>query len=78
MNIDILKIDGSLIRNINKTQTTQKIVHSIQSLASSMNIKTVAEQVETKAEFEAIKAFNVDCIQGFNLGEPNATLVKMI
>lgn len=71
MDIDVVKIDGSLIRGLDKRDDARKIVDSIHMLAQSLGIKTVAEHVETEAEFEVIKALNVDYIQGFYLAKPD-------
>ena len=72
MNIDILKIDGSLISGIDKNENAYKIVKSIQTLAESMGIETVAEQVETKEELDCVKALNINYAQGYHLAKPSA------
>ncbi len=71
LDIDILKIDGSLIRDIDTNKNAYYIVDTICEFARKMNIKTIAEQVETKEEFETIKLLDVDCIQGYYLGKPS-------
>lgn len=76
MNIDILKIDGSLISGIDKNESAQKVVNSIHILAKDMGIKTVAEHVETKEEFECIKALGIDYVQGYYLAKPALTFLK--
>jgi len=75
MNIDILKIDGSLISNIDKNEHAYKIVQSIQTLAESLGIETVAEQVETQAELDCIKALNINYAQGYHLAKPSANFL---
>ena len=74
LDIDFLKIDGSLIKNIDKNIKLQKLVESIISFAKFNNIKTVAEFVETKEEFETVKRLGVDYIQGYYIGKPTLSI----
>jgi len=76
MHIDILKIDGSLIANIDKNENAYKIVQSIQILATNLGIQTVAEQVETQGEFDCIKQLNIDFAQGYYLAKPSADFLS--
>ena len=69
LEIDYLKIDGSLIKKI-KDKNTQIIVNTINTFAKQMNIYTVAEFVSDKEIFEIVKDLNIDCSQGFYLSEP--------
>jgi len=71
LDIDILKIDGSLIRDINTNKNSYHIVETIGSFAKKMGIKTVAEQVETMNELKVIKSLNIDYVQGYLLGKPS-------
>ncbi len=70
LNLDIIKIDGSLIRNIDKNSAAQKVVKSILFYCKSMNIVAVAEQVETKEEFETLLDLQIQYLQGYYLGRP--------
>lgn len=72
MKIDILKIDGSLIENIHENKSAQKIVKSIQTLASELGIETVAEHIETKEQFECVKDLGVNYVQGYYLGRASS------
>ena len=71
LNIDILKIDGSLIRDIDTNKNSYYIVETIGDFARKMNIKTIAEQVETLEELKTLKELNIDCVQGYLLGKPS-------
>jgi len=71
LNIDILKIDGSLIRDINTNINSYHIVETISGFAKKMNIRTVAEQVETQEELQTLKELDIDCVQGYHLGKPS-------
>ncbi|MCF6173978.1 MAG: EAL domain-containing protein, partial [Campylobacteraceae bacterium] len=56
---DILKIDGSLIKNIDKIRLSRKITETIHSFANKMDRKTVAEFVYNQEIFDSIyKVYN--------------------
>ncbi len=67
---DILKIDGSLIKNIVNDKYCRHVVESILVFAEKQNIKTIAEFVANKDIYEKIKELGVDYSQGYYLGEP--------
>ncbi len=71
LDIDILKIDGSLIRDIDTNKNSYHIVQTIGDFAKKMNIKTIAEQIETVNELKTIKSLNIDYVQGYLLGKPS-------
>ena len=71
LDIDILKIDGSLIRDIDTNKNSYHIVETIGDFAKKMGIKTVAEQIETIDELKTIKSLNIDYVQGYLLGKPS-------
>ena len=68
--IDILKIDGSLIKDIDTSLISYKIVHSISVLAKELGIKTVAEYIHSKDVLETVKTLDIDEGQGFYLAKP--------
>ena len=70
IDIDILKIDGSLIRGITKENPAYQVIKTIVYYAKSMDILTIAEQVETKEEFDIVCELGVNFIQGYYLGKP--------
>lgn len=67
---DILKIDGSLIKNIVNDEYSRHVVESIVLFAQKQNIQTVAEFVSTIEIHSLIKKFGIDFSQGYYLGEP--------
>ena len=67
---DILKIDGSLIKNIQTNQLSRNIVETIVSFAKKQNIKTVAEFVENEEIFEIVQNLGIDYSQGYAFGKP--------
>jgi len=71
LNIDILKIDGSLIRNVHKDKFAYNIVQTIAEFAKRMDIQTVAEQIETDDELQAVMELEIDYLQGYHLSRPS-------
>ena len=67
---DIIKIDGILIKDIDKDYTKQDIVEAIVNFAKKENKKTVAEFVENEAIFNTVKKLNVDYSQGYYFSKP--------
>ena len=70
LDIDILKIDGTIIKDLDKDEMAYSVVKAIVAFTKNMDMKVVAEQVETKEEFDAVKELGVDYIQGYYLGRP--------
>ncbi|MCH9672796.1 MAG: EAL domain-containing protein, partial [Gammaproteobacteria bacterium] len=68
--IDLLKIDGSFIRDIATDAIDRAMVKSINEVGHVMGKKTVAEFVESEAIFERIAGLGVDYAQGYHFGEP--------
>ena len=61
---DYIKLDGSIIQEINKSKTAKAVVEAIVFFASKVGIKTVAEFVSTKEIYETCKEINIDYFQG--------------
>ncbi|DAB27780.1 MAG TPA: GGDEF-domain containing protein, partial [Sulfurimonas sp. UBA10385] len=71
-----LKIDGSLIKNIDVNIKDYKVVKSIIHFAAQSNMKTIAEFVHSKEVFDKLVELNVDYMQGFYISTPKATLIE--
>jgi PAS domain S-box-containing protein len=67
---DILKIDGSLIKNIHSNTVSQHIVETIILFAKKQNLTTVAEFVESEAIYKMVRDMGVDYSQGYHFGRP--------
>lgn len=67
---DILKIDGSLIKNIQTDKYSKTIVETIVSFAKKQNIQTIAEFVENEEIFNILCELGVDYSQGYYFGKP--------
>ncbi|MDD3505795.1 MAG: EAL domain-containing protein [Sulfurimonas sp.] len=70
LKVDYIKIDGSMIKNIDKDENSQIITKTIVNFAKSMGIKTVAEFVHSKNVFKKVEELEVDFSQGYYFGEP--------
>ncbi|MDY0124349.1 bifunctional diguanylate cyclase/phosphodiesterase, partial [Sulfurimonas sp.] len=68
--IDYLKIDGEFILNINSDKKDRAFVNSILTLAKELNVKTIAEFVESEEIEATLKEMGVDYMQGFYIGKP--------
>jgi PAS domain S-box-containing protein len=68
---DILKIDGSLIKNIQSSGYSLSIVKSIVTFAKEQNLKTVGEFVENEEIYNILKNLGVDYSQGYYFGKPD-------
>ena len=67
---DIIKIDGSLIKNIEHNALSLSVVKTIVTFAKHQSIKTVAEYVENENIFNILKILGVDYSQGYYFGKP--------
>ncbi len=68
--IDRLKIDQSFIRNALNNADDAAIARTIVSLGHSLNLKVIAEGVETKDHEEFLLAQNCDEVQGYRYSRP--------
>ena len=67
---DVIKIDKSFIHNIMADSKTEAITIAIIQMAHSLNLKVVAEGVETQAELDFLQRHKCDEIQGYLFGPP--------
>ncbi len=74
--VDILKIDGGFITDLDNDPVDQQLVKSMIDIAHSLGKKTVAEFVERKSTLELLKQYGVDMVQGFLIGKPNTRIPK--
>lgn len=68
--IDVLKLDRSLIQQIQVSRTSHEIARTVLSLANALNVKSVAEGAETDAQLQAIRDVGFNFAQGFSLYRP--------
>jgi diguanylate cyclase (GGDEF)-like protein len=70
---DILKIDRCFIRNIAENSNNAAIAKAIIEMAKSLNLKLVAEGVETEAELSFVCQHQCDTMQGYLFSRPLPT-----
>jgi diguanylate cyclase (GGDEF)-like protein/PAS domain S-box-containing protein len=70
LNVDLVKIDGSFVRDLPTNPDNQLFVRTLISLAKGIGLKTVAEWVETEEEAELLRNEGVDYLQGWHYGKP--------
>ncbi len=71
LDIDYLKIDASLIKDIDTNRDSEIMTKSIISFAKEMGLKTIAEFVSTQSIFDKVKLLGVDYAQGYHIGKPS-------
>ncbi|HIM74823.1 MAG TPA: EAL domain-containing protein [Campylobacterales bacterium] len=76
MRSDIMKIDGSLIKNIDKDKNARLVVETIIVFARKLGKKIVAEYVHNEAVFNVVKELGIDYAQGYYLGKPEAEVLE--
>ncbi len=68
---DYIKIDGSMIKNINSDENMKEIVKTIIAFAKKMNYKTIGEFVASKEILNTIEELGIDYAQGYYIGAPD-------
>ncbi|MEO8422286.1 MAG: EAL domain-containing protein [Actinomycetota bacterium] len=67
---DILKVDTSLTRNIDRDRAKRALTSALVSFGEEMGVAIVAEGIETREELDELVALGVPFGQGFYLAEP--------
>jgi EAL domain-containing protein (putative c-di-GMP-specific phosphodiesterase class I) len=67
---EIVKIDMSLVRNVDREPTKERLVRSLAELGRDMNILVVCEGVETAEERDTLLALGCDIFQGYFFARP--------
>jgi len=68
--VDTLKIDGSFIRDLTENRISESMVAAITQVAQVMQLKTVAEYVESELTRKLLAKMGVDFAQGHLYGRP--------
>lgn len=68
--IDCLKIDRSFVQNIRPGSTHEPLVDMILSMAKHLNLKVVAEGIETDTQLDYLISSGCDFIQGYLISKP--------
>lgn len=76
--VDIIKIDGIFIKNLDKNADDQLFVKALVDVAKGLNRKTTAEFVENAEILALLKGYGVDFGQGYFIGRPQADLLDTL
>lgn len=71
LHVDVVKIDGSYIRDIEKNARDRAFVRSIISLCVELGLGTVAEFVETPGQVKILNTLGMEFGQGYLFGKPS-------
>lgn len=66
---DIVKLDGSIVKEMMTNERSREIISSIVYLAKSLNFKVLAEYVETEEQMQALKEIGCDYYQGYHFSK---------
>jgi EAL domain-containing protein (putative c-di-GMP-specific phosphodiesterase class I) len=67
---EIVKLDMTLVRDIDKNPVKQKLVETMAALCRSMGLLVVAEGIETSAERDVLEGLGCDLFQGYLFARP--------
>ena len=70
MPIDVLKMDMSFVKNIEKSETDLRLVKLIMDIARDLKLKVVAEGVEAEGQMVLLKDAGCDLAQGYYFSRP--------
>jgi len=68
--VSILKIDRSFIKDMVAVRSEARLVETIIAMAKGLNLRVVAEGVETVEQQDALRELHCGMAQGFLLGKP--------
>ncbi len=67
---DLIKIDGSFVRDMPNSDADQLTVQAIVQIARGLGKTTIAEYVQDDATTQMLREYGVDMAQGYHLGRP--------
>jgi diguanylate cyclase len=70
--VGAVKIDRSLVHNLQQGAGAERVLHAIVALAQALNLGVVAEGIETPAQLEVITRLGCERAQGYLLGRPES------
>jgi EAL domain-containing protein (putative c-di-GMP-specific phosphodiesterase class I) len=75
---DKIKIDKSFVHSLATQEDALNIIKLITGMAKSLNMKAVAEGVETREQLESLQALGCDFAQGYLFGKPQLIVVYQL
>ncbi len=77
LDLDVIKIDGSLIKEISHSSEHYKTVKAIMGLVAEMGIESVAEFVQDEASAKLLSDLGVTYAQGYYFGKPDEFIANL-
>jgi len=70
LKLDYIKLDGSYVRGVADNADNSFFLQTVTDIAHGLDIRVIAEHVETDNDFQRLKSLGIDAIQGYHFGEP--------
>jgi EAL domain-containing protein (putative c-di-GMP-specific phosphodiesterase class I) len=67
---EVIKLDMTLVRDVNKVPAKQEVIKSMASLARGLRMELIVEGVETVAERDVLATLGCDLMQGYLFAKP--------
>lgn len=74
---EIVKVDMSIIRDVDRSLTKQRVIRSVLHLALDLGSTVICEGVETVRERDALVALGCDWLQGYLFARPSRGFVSV-
>jgi EAL domain-containing protein (putative c-di-GMP-specific phosphodiesterase class I) len=74
---EFVKLDASLVRNIDAASVQQVVVSAVRDLARELDAQVVAEAIETVRERDTLRSLGIDIMQGYYFARPARPFVRI-
>lgn len=78
LDTDFVKLDMSLVRDLDSHPVKQRLVQSVVSLCRESGVRVIGEGVETTAEADALRDLGCDYLQGYLIARPGPAFVDPV
>lgn len=78
LDTDFVKLDMSLVRDVDKHQLKQRLIRSVTQLCNEQGTQVIGEGVETEAEAEVLVDLGCDLLQGYVIARPAPPFVDAL
>ncbi|MDV2581354.1 sensor domain-containing phosphodiesterase [Alkalibacillus haloalkaliphilus] len=68
--LDLIKLDGSFVKNIHESHVDRTICETIINLAHDLDLQVVSEGIEYEEQFNTLKAMGCEYFQGYHFQKP--------
>ncbi len=69
--VDVVKLDGPVVRNARKAQKGKAFLKALVSLCRDLGVETIAEMIDDEKGFKFVKDCGVEYVQGYLFGKPS-------